>query len=265
SGYSDDKESLDLEECMFCFTIRESFPNSRLTADLSLKVFGCTVFVHVHNRSKREPRDKKCVFGEHHVEDSFFCDIKENRRQTNEELDITINIDVRDLGGDMNKHDPNDEKGSNLRDVMDLNDLNDKNSDIEPIDPLNDKNKNKNGEQTKEIQVYSRRNRTQDKRTKDSQQCQKSIPQDLNGIQGNLPTDSIFNSFSELDLPIAKCKGVRNAPKYLISMLVSYKKLSPSYSAFTSQIPKPVQDALQVPEWKKAILEELRALEKNET
>lgn len=50
-------------------------------------------------------------------------------------------------------------------------------------------------------------------------------------------------------------------------MFVSYKELSPSYSAFTSQlssveIPTNVQDALQVPEWKEAILEELQALKK---
>ena len=50
-------------------------------------------------------------------------------------------------------------------------------------------------------------------------------------------------------------------------MFVSYEKLSPGYSAFTSQlssveIPTNMQDALQVPEWKEAILGELRALEK---
>jgi len=41
---------------------KESFPSSRLTTDLPLRVFGCTTFVHVHNRSKLEPRAKKCIF-----------------------------------------------------------------------------------------------------------------------------------------------------------------------------------------------------------
>jgi len=78
----------------------------------------------------------------------------------------------------------------------------------EPVAPSNDKNKNGNREQKTEMQVYSRRNRTQEKRTEDSQHCQKSVPQDLTVIQGTLPTDSISNSL-DLDLPIAKRKGVR--------------------------------------------------------
>lgn len=59
-------------------------------------------------------------------------------------------------------------------------------------------------------------------------------------------------------------------PLYSMSKYVSYKNLSTSFSAFTSQlscveIPKTVHDALKVPEWKEAILEEMRALEKNQT
>ena len=51
---------------------------------------------------------------------------------------------------------------------------------------------------------------------------------------------------------------------------MSYNSLSPSFSAFTSQlssveIPKNVQDALQMTEWKEAVFEEIRALEKNKT
>jgi len=40
------------------------FPTSRLTTDLPLRVFGCSVFVHVHdhNKSKLDPRAKNCVF-----------------------------------------------------------------------------------------------------------------------------------------------------------------------------------------------------------
>lgn len=54
-----------------------------------------------------------------------------------------------------------------------------------------------------------------------------------------------------------------------MSSYVFYKNLSPFF-AFTShlssvEIPKNVQEALQVPEWKKAISEEMRALEKNHT
>ena len=43
---------------------KNSFPTSRVSTDLPLKIFGCIAFVHVHNqnRGKLEPRAKKCVF-----------------------------------------------------------------------------------------------------------------------------------------------------------------------------------------------------------
>ena len=55
-----------------------------------------------------------------------------------------------------------------------------------------------------------------------------------------------------------------------MSNFVSYKNMSLIFSVFTSQlycveIPKTEQDTLQVPEWNEAILEEMSALEKNET
>ena len=45
-----------------CLT--NSFPDNRITSELPLKVFGCTVFVHLpsHLRSKLDPRAEKCVF-----------------------------------------------------------------------------------------------------------------------------------------------------------------------------------------------------------
>ena len=38
-----------------------AFPNNRLSCTLPLKIFGCTVFVHIHepNQGKLEPRAKK--------------------------------------------------------------------------------------------------------------------------------------------------------------------------------------------------------------
>ena len=43
---------------------QEFFPHSRLNAHLSLRVFGSTVFVHIHEpkRNKFDPRALKCVF-----------------------------------------------------------------------------------------------------------------------------------------------------------------------------------------------------------
>lgn len=76
----------------------------------------------------------------------------------------------------------------------------------------------------------------------------------------------------DIDPPIAVRKGVRSCssrPLYPMSKFVSYKNLSRLFSAFTShiscvEIPKTVHDALNVPEWKEAVLEEMRALEKKQ-
>ena len=93
---------------------------------------------------------------------------------------------------------------------------------------------------------------------------------------GNI--ESVFcpsepNSFDDLNLPIALRKGTRSCtqhPRYSIANYVSYHKLLPPFKAFVSnicsvEIPKSVQEALIVPEWKEAVLEEMIAPEKNGT
>ena len=73
-----------------------------------------------------------------------------------------------------------------------------------------------------------------------------------------------------MDLPIASRKGLHSCTKHPMSNYVSYDKWSPTFLAFTSQvsfveISKHVQEALRAPDWRKAIEEEMRALEKNQT
>ena len=78
---------------------------------------------------------------------------------------------------------------------------------------------------------------------------------------------------SDENLPIALKKGVRECrsrPLYPIGNYVSYEGLSSSYQAFTSKInsisiPNSIQDAMAIPEWKKAVNEEVNALVKNGT
>ncbi|KAL9434214.1 hypothetical protein AB3S75_028943 [Citrus x aurantiifolia] len=88
--------------------------------------------------------------------------------------------------------------------------------------------------------------------------------------ENNPPGNYESNSSSQLDLPIALRKGIRSCTKHPLSNFISYKNISSSYCAFISQvssvvIPKSVYEALNVPEWKEAMLEEMRALEKNAT
>ena len=82
--------------------------------------------------------------------------------------------------------------------------------------------------------------------------------------------DLVEPIFDNSDLPIAVRKGVRSCTKHPISNFISYEKLSPTFRAFTCEltkieIPRDIQEALRVPKWKEAVMEEMRALEKNQT
>ena len=87
----------------------------------------------------------------------------------------------------------------------------------------------------------------------------------------SLEHESCSNSeVDDSNLPIAIRKGVRSCTQHPLSKYVSYKNLSSVFRVFTSQlssmeIPNTVQDALKVPEWKKAVFEKMTALEKNGT
>lgn len=45
-------------------SLLEFYPNGHLITDIPLKVFGCSIFVHIHshNRSKLDTRSQKCIF-----------------------------------------------------------------------------------------------------------------------------------------------------------------------------------------------------------
>jgi hypothetical protein len=86
-------------------------------------------------------------------------------------------------------------------------------------------------------------------------------------------SDKIDPNDPVLQVPIALRKPVRECtkhPLYPLTKYVSYDKLSPQYQAFIStlssiKIPKNIQEALSEPEWRVAVHEEIKALEKNDT
>ena len=72
------------------------------------------------------------------------------------------------------------------------------------------------------------------------------------------------------DLPIALRKQPRSCTLHPISKFVSYNALSAKCHVFTTnlnriQIPKNIQEALEIPDWKETVMEEIRAMEKNGT
>ncbi|KAL4032338.1 hypothetical protein IC575_005409 [Cucumis melo] len=75
---------------------------------------------------------------------------------------------------------------------------------------------------------------------------------------------------TSFDLPIALGKGTRSCTKHFISNYVSYENLSLQFRDFTASlnsttIPKNIHIALESPEWKNVVMEEMKALEKNNT
>ena len=95
----------------------------------------------------------------------------------------------------------------------------------------------------------------------------KKLSLHLNHSSSNIKHEE---SLSDLHIPIAIRRDVKPCTQHSMSNFVSYKNLSSSIIAFTSQlssieIPKNVLDALKIPECKEVVLEEMRALEKNKT
>lgn len=75
---------------------------------------------------------------------------------------------------------------------------------------------------------------------------------------------------TDLDLPIALRKGIRSCTQHPMSNYLSYHCLSSTHRGFLSSldaivIPTSVEEALKNPKWKEAMLEEMRALNKNHT
>ncbi|KAH7670615.1 hypothetical protein IHE45_10G039500 [Dioscorea alata] len=116
----------------------------------------------------------------------------------------------------------------------------------------------------KELIVYSRRPKDQKEieNCTHPQYCQEtsSSPQHYTGNNS-----STFDCPNDLDLPIALRKEKRTCTSYPIGNFLSYDNLSSGYKAFASslndiQIPRNVQEALEQPRWKEAVVEEMNAL-----
>lgn len=123
--------------------------------------------------------------------------------------------------------------------------------------------------------VYERKFPNQEKETNASPPSHESEQSPARNSLGNFQLSqsnakSKDVSFTDLDVPIVLRKGHRSCIIHHMSNFMSCKNLSTSFSAFTSHlssmgIPKNGHNALQVPKWKNAILEEMVALEENKT
>ncbi|TYK30567.1 reverse transcriptase [Cucumis melo var. makuwa] len=84
------------------------------------------------------------------------------------------------------------------------------------------------------------------------------------------PSENIRKFDLSLNLPIALRKGTKSYTKHSITNYVSYENLSLQFRAFavslySTLIPNNINIALDCLEWKNAVMEEMRAFEKNKT
>lgn len=136
-----------------------------------------------------------------------------------------------------------------------------------------------NQKKPEDVIVYSRRPKTKRKDGGQDvkQQVQESDLRQVLPLDGDSVCDEDDSGgeddVSADDLPIALRKPVRECrsrPLYPLSKYVSYSSLSQNFRNFALNItatttPRDIHEALRSVEWKKAVLEELRALQKNNT
>ncbi|GAA0169379.1 transmembrane signal receptor [Lithospermum erythrorhizon] len=82
------------------------------------------------------------------------------------------------------------------------------------------------------------------------------------------PEPVVEPTTNDLDIPIALRKGTRT--RHPITKFEAYTNLSSKFQTFTASLsnivsPRDIQEALQIPEWRNAVIEEMKALKKNQT
>jgi transposase InsO family protein len=220
------------------------------------RVFGCVSFVHNHspNRDKLDPRAHKCIFlGYSRTQKGYRC-YSPSLRKHFVSADVTFFEDIpyyspqgRQLQESMLSapviptHVPFAPPTSPI-------------SIVPPVPPIS--------------QVYVRRRNQDVPLVPPPRPVEFSLP--LPPSASPSADSPPPQSTSDLDLPIAIRKGKRTCTEHPISNCVSFDHLSPFFKAFSLSlsslvVPKSYREALSHPGWRKAMEEEMHALELNHT
>ncbi|KAK9217910.1 hypothetical protein WN943_006540 [Citrus x changshan-huyou] len=274
------------------------YPSSRMTSNIQLRVFGCTVFVHVpnHLRSKLDPRSEKCVFLGYAPNKKGYKCFNPQTKKFHVSMDVIFLenqpfFGQNSLQGEKENSEDHFWHTSTPMPNMFLLDLGTP-TQTQKIDISNNENLGNlelqepsvnvpetGGEILKdkipppELRVYTRKYHHSSKDPLINSIQPQSLPPSTDSSEnsGNISSPKHSSTFfPDLYLPIAHRKGTRTCTKHPIARYVSYEKLSNKQRAFTTKIsqipiPKTIKEALDHPDWKLAVLEEMNALKKNGT
>ncbi|CAN0917564.1 Retrovirus-related Pol polyprotein from transposon TNT 1-94, partial [Linum grandiflorum] len=250
-------------------------------SSMAPKVFGCLAFAHIqqHKRTKLDPRAQKCVFIGYAPRQQGYKCYSPATRKVFTTMDVTFFENSAyysnpDLQGERVVAEADEEA---LDILIALDDLtmpqNMVNSPIQQSEPEE--------RQRPEIQHVYQRRRTADSHTSDDIIAE-SPPSNVDDLVVEQPTlesdaedaedtateETIQPEENELSWPIALRKGVRECTRHPIQRYVNYGRLSPQFQAFTTHLdtkPRNIEEAMQIPEWRQAVLDEIAALESNGT
>ncbi|KAJ7951046.1 Retrovirus-related Pol polyprotein from transposon TNT 1-94 [Quillaja saponaria] len=256
------------------------------------KVFGCVCFVHEHgkNISKLDHRALKCIFiGYSATQKGYKC-YHPPTRKTYVSMDVTFHesnpyFSTTPFQGESNSEEEVSygSKGEWLPELLIEDRMKEKEDEAKQDESILEEERN-NEIHTRlakpDLLKYSRRCRQHGKIA-----IEPALPsQEFSPDPASMPVhpckspDAIPSSntphdspvIDDTNLPIAIRKAVRTCTHHPISNHVSYKSLSPSYRAFVStlssvSIPQDWKEALADPKWEDAMVEEMKALSKNDT
>ncbi|CAN1152027.1 Retrovirus-related Pol polyprotein from transposon TNT 1-94, partial [Linum perenne] len=228
------------------------------SSDLPPRIFGCTAFVHINSihRTKLDPRSHKCIFVGYSPNQKGYKCYSPATRQVYHTRDVTFFesqsfFDHAEVQGETSSE-------SQPWELISLDTGSDSTIPAEPESDSTGQGEEQHG--TPELLVYRRRQRTG------------ADPDPASSLQNDqLITETADSAGdTDLDIPIAIRKGVRDCTKHSIDRHVGYGGLSSNYQGFVTsldsvEIPSTVQDALKHPKWRQAVIDELQALQKNQT
>ncbi|CAN0870173.1 Retrovirus-related Pol polyprotein from transposon TNT 1-94 [Linum grandiflorum] len=272
-------------------------------SDLEPRVFGCVAFVHVHKhqRSKLDPRAQKCIFIGYASRQKGYKCYSPITRKVFTTMDITF-FEKRAYytNPDVQEENIQDEQ-QDWDNLIALENFTMPNVAIFPPDigtqvteniaavqpPIQQNTtavqpliqQNTAAVQSRIQHVYQRRKHGETGNTDVEQRKPESTANIEQRAEetaeiSEVLADTVEGESTEKDLandlnrPIALRKGTRVCTQHPIQRYVHYGQLSPQFKAFTTHLdttPRNISEAMKLPQWRKAVEEEIAALEKNGT